>query len=122
MPSGSEGCCEATAVEFILPHGEAADNAVAFIAQHRLEKADLQRPAEIEHAEAVRDDAAPRIAKATRRFSISKGIGIAIEIDAAEPLARFHRAKIQTRLGESCRRSDAGHLAEIPSPDAFGRR
>ncbi len=66
---GDFDLCIAPNVELALIHRIVADRAVAAIAQHRFQEADLERFAEIDDAKSMRGDASAGIAEAAWRLA-----------------------------------------------------
>jgi hypothetical protein len=81
--------------EFAFFQDEIGDETVTPVAQDRLEEADRQRLAQVDHAKAVRVDAAPRIAEAAVGLAVTEGIRMPAEVDAAEAFACRDRMNTQ---------------------------
>ena len=82
-------------VELPLIHGIVADSAVAAIAQHRLQEADLERFAEIDDAKSMGGDASTGIAEAAWRLAKPQRVRVAIEDNSTKSCARVDRRQMQ---------------------------
>ena len=82
-------------VELPLIHGIVADSAVAAIAQHRLQEADLERFAEIDDAKSMGGDASAGIAEAAWRLAKPERVRVAIEDNSTKSCARVDRRQMQ---------------------------
>src|SRR5208283_3012411 len=107
-------------MQFPLFDRVVGDRAVALIAQHRFDEADLERGAEIEDSEAIRWDPSTRVAEAAWCLADPEGVRIAPMIDAAEAGTRRDRHQVQCGASERRTGTQGGHSGECPS-DTFRR-
>ena len=77
-------------VELALINGIIADRAVAAIAQHRLQEADLERFAEIDDAKSMRGDASSGIVQRLARLAKPQRVRVAIEDNSTKSCARVY--------------------------------
>ena len=92
---GDFDLCVAPNVELALIHGIIADCAVAAVAQHRFQEADLERFAEIDDAKSMGGDASAGIAEAAWRLAKPQRVRVAVEDNSTKPCARADRRQMQ---------------------------
>lgn len=98
-----------------------ADQAFAAVAENNFEKAYFQGVAEIENAEAVGSNAAPRIAEPARRFSARQRIRIGAPVDPTERPTPRYGLYFELCAREIGWRWNARHSVEIAPGHTFSR-
>ena len=108
-------------VELALIHGIIADCAVAAVAQHRFQEADLERFAEIDDPKSMRGDASAGIAEAAWRLAKPQRVRVAVEDNSTKPCARADRRQMQGGAIERGRRVGRFRHSGERLGDAFRR-
>ncbi len=101
---GDFDLCVAPNVELALIHGIIADSAVAAVAQHCFQEADLERFAKIDDAKSMRGCASAGIAETAWRLAKPQKVRVAVEDNSTKSCARVDRRQMQRYAIERRRR------------------